>query len=105
VEACAKAAAAERLGGQSLLGENMVESVVSDLEGLKTTSGFEQLLNRIEEWCSPGSGSMLSDQTSDNFQVSGFVRRRQGRSIPAGLIPPTQDGLQAYVAGNSLPHS
>jgi len=26
----------------------MVESVVSDLEGLKTTSGFQQLLARIE---------------------------------------------------------
>jgi hypothetical protein len=27
--------------------ENMVESVVSDLEGLKTTSGFEQLVMRL----------------------------------------------------------
>jgi hypothetical protein len=42
------------------------ESVVSDLEGLKTTSVFQQLLNRIEGWGSPGSGSMPSDQTSDH---------------------------------------
>jgi autotransporter passenger strand-loop-strand repeat protein len=55
--------------------ENMVESVVSDLEGLKTTGGFQQLLNRIEGWGSPGSGSMPLDQTTDhsNFQVSGFA--------------------------------
>jgi hypothetical protein len=37
--------------------ENIVESVVSDLEGLKITSGFQQLLSGIEGWCSPGSGS------------------------------------------------
>jgi hypothetical protein len=55
--------------------ENMVESVVSDLEGLKTDGGFQQLLNEIEGWGSPGSGLMPLDTSSDhsNFQVSGFA--------------------------------
>jgi hypothetical protein len=39
----------------------MVESVVPDLEGLKTADGFQQLLNAIEGWGSPGSGSMPLD--------------------------------------------
>ena len=42
-------------------------SVVSDLEGLKTVGGFEQLLNRIEGWCSSGPGvgsSRSSEKTS-----------------------------------------
>jgi hypothetical protein len=99
--------------------ENMVESVVSDLEGLKTTSGFQQLLNRIENWRSPGSGSMPLDQTTDhsNFQVSGFAGWQShivqtlasfgdGKGGPSqgGVIPPNEDGLQGYVAGNLLPH-
>jgi hypothetical protein len=89
--------------------------------GLKTTSGFEQLLNRIEGWCSPGSGSMPSDQASDHsdFQVSGFAAGWQSRMVQAlasfgdgnggpsqgGPIPPNDDGLQGYVAGNLLPHN
>jgi hypothetical protein len=87
--------------------ENMVESVVSDLEGLKTDGGFQQLLNRIEGWGSPGSESMPLDQMSDhsNFQVSGrrrvaishgadigLIRRRQGWSIPRWRAPTQRRG-------------
>ena len=101
--------------------ENIVESVVSDLEGLKTDGGFQQLLNRIEGWGSPGSESMPLDQMSDhsNFQVSGFAAGWQshmvqtlasfgdGRGGPSqgGALPPNDEGLPAYVAGNLLPHS
>jgi hypothetical protein len=101
--------------------ENMVESVVSDLEGLKTTSGFQQLLNQIEGWGSPGSGSMPLDQTSDhsNFQVSGFATGWQSHMVQAlasfgdrkggptqgGPIRPNDEGLQGYVAANLLPHN
>jgi autotransporter passenger strand-loop-strand repeat protein len=69
--------------------ENAVELVVSDLEGLKGVSGFEQLLNRIESWCSPGSGSTPSDQTSDHpiFQASGFAAGWQSHFDPdAGVV-------------------
>jgi len=101
--------------------ENMVESVVSDLEGLKTDGGFQQLLNRIEGWGSPGSESMPLDQMSDhsNFQVSGFAAGWQshmvqtlasfgdGRGGPSqgGALLPNDEGLPAYVAGNLLPYS
>jgi hypothetical protein len=97
--------------------ENMVDSVVSDLEGFKTNGSFQQLLNRIEGWA-PGSGSVPADQTSDhsNFQVSGFATGWQthivqtlasfgdGKGGPSqgGPIPPNEDGLQGYVAGNLL---
>jgi hypothetical protein len=101
--------------------ENIVESVVSDLEGLKTTSGFQQLLNRIENWCSSASGSMPSDQASDhsNFQVSGFAAGWESRMVQTlasfgdgkggpsqgGVIPQNDESLPAYVAGNLLPHN
>jgi hypothetical protein len=101
--------------------ENMVESVVSDLEGLKTTSGFQQLLNRIEGWGSPGSGSMPLDPSSDhsNFQVSEFATGWQSHMVQTlalfgdgtggpsqgGPIAPKDDGLQGYIAGNVLPHN
>ncbi len=63
--------------------ENAVEAVVSDLEGLKGVSGFEQLLNRIEGWCSSGSGSTPTDQTSDHasFQAAGFAGGWQSHLI------------------------
>jgi hypothetical protein len=97
--------------------EHMVESVVSDLEGLKTGGGFEQLLNEIEGWGSPGSGSMPLHQTTDhsNFQVSGWQSHMvqtlasfgDGRGGPSqgGALLPNDEGLPAYVAGNLLPHS
>jgi hypothetical protein len=100
--------------------ENMVETVVSDLEGLKTTGGFQQLLNEIEGWGSPGSGSMPLDQTThSNFQVSEFAAGWQshmvqtlasfgdGRGGPSqgGALLPNDEGLPAYVAGNLLPYS
>jgi hypothetical protein len=100
--------------------ENMVESVVSDLEGLKTTSGFQQLLNRIEGWGSPGSGSAPSDQTSHhpNFQGSGFAGWQShivqtlasfgdGKGGPSqgGPIPPNENGLQGYVVAKNLLHN
>jgi len=101
--------------------ENMVESVVSDLEGIKTTGGFQQLLNEIEDWGSPGSGSMPLDQTTDqsNFQVFGFAAGWQSHMVQAlasfgdgrggpsqgGALLPNDEGLPAYVAGNLLPHS
>ena len=91
------------------------------MEGLKTTSGFQQLLNQIEGWCSPGSGSMPLDHTSDhsNFQVSGFAAGWESRMVQAlasfgdgkggpsqgGVIPPNDESMPAYVAGNLLPHS
>jgi hypothetical protein len=91
----------------------MVESVVSDLEGLKTTSGFQQLLNRIENWRSPGSGSMASDQTSDHgagwqshiVQTLASFGGGKGGPSQGSPIPPNEGGLQGYVAGNLLPHS
>jgi hypothetical protein len=101
--------------------ENMVESVVSDLEELKTTGGFHQLLNEIEDWGSPGSGSMPLDRSSDhsNFQVSGFADGWLSHMVQAlasfgdgkggpsqGGVIPNDEGLQEYVvAGNVLPHN
>jgi hypothetical protein len=91
------------------------------MEGLKTTSGFQQLLNRIEGWCSSASGSMPLDQTSDhsNFQVSGFAAGWQshmvqtlpsfgdGKGGPSqgGVIPQNEESLPGYVASNLLPHN
>jgi hypothetical protein len=99
----------------------MVESVVSDLEGLKGGGGFQQLVNRIEGWGSLGSGSTPMDQTTDhaNFQISGFAAGWQPRMVQTlasfddgkggpsqgGPIPPNEDGLQGYVAGNLLHHN
>jgi hypothetical protein len=52
---------------QHRLSKNSVEAVVSDLEGFKGVNGFQQLLNRIEGWCSSGSGSTPSDQTEEEL--------------------------------------
>jgi hypothetical protein len=58
----------------------IVKSVV---EGLNTDGGFQQLLNEIEGWGSPGSGSMPLDQTTDqsNFEVSGFAAGWQSHMV------------------------
>ena len=55
----------------------------SVVEGLNTDGGFQQLLNEIEGWGSPGSGSMPLDQTTDqsNFEVSGFAAGWQSHMV------------------------
>jgi hypothetical protein len=63
--------------------ENMVESVVSDR--LKTTGGFQQLLNEIEGWGSPGSGLVpLGPSDHSNFQVISGRRDPERRGL-AGI--------------------
>jgi hypothetical protein len=84
-------------------------------EGLKGVSGFEQLLNRIDGWCSSGSGSTPTDQTSDHasFRASGFAAGWQSHliqtlaSFGGGKGGPSQGGpiqssdqsVQGYLAG------
>jgi hypothetical protein len=68
--------------------------------------------------CSPASGSMPSDQTSEHsnlqFRVccrvgishgadTGFMRRRQGRSIPRGRDP--RRGFAGMYRRDVLPHT
>ena len=63
----------------------------------------------------------LGHQTSDhsNFRISGFAAGWESHMVPTlasfgdgkggltqgGLIPPNDQGLQGYIAGNSLPHT
>jgi hypothetical protein len=63
--------------------ENLVETVVSDLEGMKPVSGFQQLLNEIEgSSSSSGSGSAPSDQPSPSgHSISGFVAGWQSHMV------------------------
>jgi autotransporter passenger strand-loop-strand repeat protein len=63
--------------------QNFAASVVSDLEGLASTGGFEQLLNEIEGRCSSsGSGSTASDQFSPSgHSISGFAAGWQSHMV------------------------
>jgi hypothetical protein len=73
--------------------ENFVDTVVSDLEGLKTVSGFDQLLQQIENRCSaPDSGSTPSDRS--DFQIPGFAAGWQSHMIQT---------LASFVDGKSGP--
>jgi autotransporter passenger strand-loop-strand repeat protein len=95
--------------------ENFVDTVVSDLEGLKTVSGFDQLLQQIENRCSaPDSGSTPSDRS--DLQIPGFAAGWQSNMIQtlASFVdgkggPPQESaiqlndqGPQPYLAANVL---
>jgi hypothetical protein len=60
--------------------ENLVDTVVSDLKEQKTVSGFDQLLQQIENpFSAPDSGSTPSDHS--DFQISGFAAGWQSHMI------------------------
>jgi hypothetical protein len=94
--------------------ENLVETVVSDLEGLKPVSGFQQLLNQIEGWCSSsGSGSAPLDRSSpSDYSISGFAAGwqshmvhtlasfvdGQGKPPQENPLQPNDQSVQGYLA-------
>jgi len=63
--------------------DNLVETVVSDLEEMKPASGFQHLLDQIENWrSSSGSGSASLEQPSpSNHSISGFPAGWQSHMI------------------------
>jgi hypothetical protein len=65
--------------------ENLVETVVSDLEKMKPVNGFQHFLNQIEGWRSPsGSGSASLDQPSPpGHSISGVAAGWQSYMVQA----------------------
>jgi hypothetical protein len=65
--------------------ENLVETVVSDLDEVKPASGFQHLLNQIEGWGSSlGSGSASLDQPPPSgHSISGVAAGWQSYMVQA----------------------
>ena len=79
-------------------------SVVSDLEGLKTVGGFEQLLNRIEGWRSsgPGFGSSRSSEKTSLGSDPPALGCSAGRCSDVVLIEDTDHYPGCLDRGASL---
>jgi hypothetical protein len=99
--------------------DNLVETVVSDLEGLKPETGFQQLLNQIEGGSSSsGSGSASLGQPSPSDQSSftagwqshmiqtlaSFVDRK-GAAPQESAIQLNDQSPQPYLVANAVHHS
>jgi hypothetical protein len=98
--------------------ENLVQTVVSDLEEMKPVSGFQHLLNQIEGWrSSSGSGSASIDQPSrSSHSTSRFTAGWQSHMVQTlasfevgtggppqeNPIQSTDQATQGYLA---VPHS